>query len=115
MNKKNSYKVTVQERNVTTVLYYQASNKKEAREKAKRDMVGKQKITEIVREYPYCVYVEGDCISEHNSYERAEKAFNAIIKKYPDSEVDVLSADGETTCLSYDPETGEVYRDEHHL
>lgn len=66
-------------------------------------------------EYPYNLYVDGDCISEHTTFEEAEKAFIAEATENPDSQVDVLSADGETTYLSYDPETGEVYRDEHHL
>ena len=66
-------------------------------------------------EYPYALYSAGDCISEHETFEDAENAFVKEVTENPENEVDVLSADGETTYLSYDPETGEVYKDEHRL
>lgn len=49
MRTKRLYKVTVVEGDVETTLNYRAYNKKDVREKCKRDMVGHQKIKEIVR------------------------------------------------------------------
>jgi len=47
MDRKRLYRVTVVEGTVETTLNYRGRNKKEIREKAKRDMVGHQKIKEI--------------------------------------------------------------------
>jgi len=66
-------------------------------------------------EKPYALYSNAECISEHNTFEEAEKAFNDEIKTNPYSEVDVLSADGTISYLSYDPDNGNIYRNERHI
>ena len=66
-------------------------------------------------EKPYALYSDTECISEHTTFEDAEKAFNDEIKTNPDSEVDVLSADGTISYLSYDPDNGNIYRNEYHI
>jgi len=63
----------------------------------------------------YDLYSDTVCISEHNTFEEAEKAFNDEINTNPDSEVNVLSAVGSISYLSYDPDNGNIYRNEHHI
>ena len=70
---------------------------------------------EDTEEKPYALYSDAECISEHTTFEEAEKAFNDEIKTNPDSEVDVLSADGTISYLSYDPDNGNIYRNERHI
>lgn len=66
-------------------------------------------------EMPYALYSDTVCISEHTTFEDAEKAFNDEIKNNPDNEIDILSADGTISYLSYNPDNGSIYRDEHHI
>ena len=49
MKTKRLYKVTVVEGDVETTLNYRAYNKKDVRVMCKRDMVGHQKIKEIIK------------------------------------------------------------------
>ena len=63
----------------------------------------------------YDLYVGGDCISEHNKFETAERAFQKAVSDYPDMDIDILSPDGETSYMSYDSETQEIYNNETHL
>ena len=70
---------------------------------------------EDTEEKPYALYSNAECISEHTTFEEAEKAFNNEIETNPDSEIDVLSADGTISYLSYDPDNGNIYRNERHI
>jgi hypothetical protein len=57
----------------------------------------------------YDLYVAGDCISEHDNYEEVRKAFYEEVKNHPDCPIDILAEDGETSLLSYDEQTEQVY------
>ena len=57
----------------------------------------------------YNLYVAGDCISEHDDYEEARKAFYEEVKNYPDCAIDIMDEDGETSLLAYDEQTEQVY------
>ena len=51
--------------------------------------------------YEYCLYIDYECVEEFADYDEAENAFNEAVEDYPDSVIDVLSADGETSYLGY--------------
>jgi len=57
----------------------------------------------------YDVYVAGDCIAEHDDYEKARRDFYEAVRENPDYDTDVLSEDGETSLLAYDSNTKQVY------
>ena len=57
--------------------------------------MGKKKV------YEYCLYIDYDCVDEFETFEEAEEAFNEAVEENPDSVIDVLSADGETSYLGY--------------
>ena len=61
------------------------------------------------------LYKDAECIDEFDILADAEIEFEKTVKENPDSEIDILSADGETTFLSYDPSSREIYRDQHRL
>ena len=50
-------------------------------------------------EYPYCIYIDGDCVGEYTDYDEAKKEFDQYCLEYPDACIDILSWDGE---ISYD-------------
>lgn len=49
----------------------------------------------------YCLYIDYDCVGEFGSLAEAERAFNEAVRENPDSVIDILSADGETSYLSH--------------
>lgn len=57
----------------------------------------------------YNLYVAGDCISEHDDYEEARKAFYEEVKNHPDCAIDIMDEDGWASFLSYDEQTEQVY------
>ena len=58
---------------------------------------------------PYALYSDTVCISEHDTLEEAEEAFDDEIMANPDSQVNVLSTDGTITYLSYNPDNRSIY------
>ena len=60
----------------------------------------------------YCNY---DCIGEYDNFDEAKKNFLKEVEDNPTAEIDVISSDGETTYLSYDPTTKVTYNKEHLL
>lgn len=64
---------------------------------------------------PYALYSDTVCISEHETFEEAEKAFDDEIKTNPDNNVDVFSADGSVSYLSYNPDNKSIYHDDRHI
>ena len=57
----------------------------------------------------YDVYVAGDCIAEHDDYEKARRDFYEAVREYSDYDIDILSEDGETSLLAYESNTKQVY------
>lgn len=51
--------------------------------------------------YEYCLYIDYECVDEFANYDDAEKAFNDAVEENPNSVIDILSADGETSYLGY--------------
>lgn len=68
-----------------------------------------------MKEKPYALYSDTVCISEHVTFEEAEEAFDDEIKNKPDNRVNVLSADGTISYLSYNPDNRSIYHDELHI
>jgi len=66
-------------------------------------------------EKPFALYKDAECIDEFELLADAEHEFEKTVKENPDSEIDILSSDGEVTFLSYDPSSREIYRDQHRL
>jgi hypothetical protein len=64
---------------------------------------------EDTEEKPYALYSDTVCISEHNTLEEAEEAFDDEIRANPDNEAKVLSADETITYLSYNPDNRSIY------
>ena len=61
----------------------------------------------------YDLYVAGDCISQHEEWEEARKAFYQKVIEYPDCSIDIMQDDScgpdSTSLLSYDEQTEQVY------
>ena len=61
----------------------------------------------------YDLYVAGDCISQHEDYEEARKAFYEEVIKHPDSPIDIVQdnpcGQDSTSLLAYDEVTEQVY------
>lgn len=49
------------------------------------------------REKPYCLYQDYDCIAEFDFLDEAQEAYEKAVRWNPDSVIDILSADGETS------------------
>jgi hypothetical protein len=47
----------------------------------------------------YNLYVDCSCIEETNSYDEACILYEQACKDYPDSVIDILSEDGETSYM----------------
>lgn len=45
-------------------------------------------------EKPYCLYIDGDCIDEFDFIDIARQAYRQATEDYPESTIDILSADG---------------------
>ena len=45
-------------------------------------------------EKPYCLYIDGDCIDEFDFIDMARQAYHQATEDYPESTIDILSADG---------------------
>lgn len=50
-------------------------------------------------EKPYCLYQDGDCIAEFDFMDEAQQAYEKAVRWNPDSVIDILSADGETSYM----------------
>lgn len=50
-------------------------------------------------EKPYDLYQDCECIAQFDFLDDAEEVFNEAVKLHPDSMIDVLSADGETSYM----------------
>ena len=50
-------------------------------------------------EQPYCLYQDYDCIAEFDFLDEAQAAYQQAISEHPDSVIDILSADGNTSYL----------------
>jgi hypothetical protein len=50
-------------------------------------------------EHPYCLYQDYDCIAEFDFLDEAQAAYQQAISEHPDSVIDILSADGNTSYL----------------
>ena len=48
-------------------------------------------------EKPYCLYQDYDCIAEFDFLDEAQEAYEKAVRWNPDSVIDILSADGETS------------------
>ncbi len=46
---------------------------------------------------PFGLYIDYDCVEEFDYIEDAYQAYLVACEEYPDSVIDVLSADGETS------------------
>lgn len=56
----------------------------------------------------YDLYVAGDCISQHEEWEEARKAFYEQVIEHPDCPIDIMDSDGDS-LLAYDEVTEQVY------
>ena len=50
-------------------------------------------------EKPYNLYMDGDCIAEFDFLDEAQEAYEKAVRWNPDSVIDILSADGETSYM----------------
>ena len=50
-------------------------------------------------EKPYCLYQDYDCIAEFDFLDEAQEAYEKAVRWNPDSVIDILSADGETSYV----------------
>ena len=50
-------------------------------------------------EKPYDLYMDGDCIAEFDFLDEAQEAYEKAVRWNPDSVIDILSADGETSYM----------------
>ena len=50
-------------------------------------------------EKPYDLYMDGDCIAEFDFLDEAQEAYEKAARWNPDSVIDILSADGETSYM----------------
>ena len=50
-------------------------------------------------EQPYCLYQDYDCIAEFDFLDEAQEAYEKAVRWNPDSVIDILSADGETSYM----------------
>ena len=66
----------------------------EGEEQGKEDRTMNKKKT-----YEYCLYIDCDCVEEFETYDEAEAAYEKAVLENPDSVIDVLSADGETSYM----------------
>ena len=48
---------------------------------------------------PYCLYQDYDCIAEYDFLDEAQEAYEQAVSEHPDSTIDILSADGETSYV----------------
>lgn len=48
-------------------------------------------------EKPFCLYQDYDCIGEYDFLDEAQEAYQKAVSEHPDSTIDILSADGETS------------------
>ena len=53
----------------------------------------------------YNLYQDCGCIGEYGDFETTEKEFHKCVKENPDSVIDILSEDGETSYLTHIPES----------
>lgn len=51
------------------------------------------------KEMEYCLYIDCDCVEEFETYDEAKAAYEKTVSENPDSVIDVLSADGETSYM----------------
>lgn len=61
----------------------------------------------------YDLYVAGDCISQHEDWEEARKAFYQQVIERPDCPIDIMQDDpcgsDSSSLLAYDEVTEQVY------
>ena len=48
---------------------------------------------------PYCLYQDYDCIAEFDFLDEAQEAYQKAVSEHPDSVIDILSPDGETSYM----------------
>ena len=48
---------------------------------------------------PYCLYQDCDCIDEFDFLDEAQEAYEKAVSEHPDSVIDILSPDGETSYM----------------
>ena len=73
-------------------------NKKEEKERAKADKERKaQELSDIAQ--PYDLYIDGDCVESFETMSEARQAYEKAASEHPDSVIDILSADGETSYI----------------
>ena len=47
------------------------------------------------------LYIDYDCVAEYGTIDEAKDAFDKAVEENPNSVIDVLSADGETSYYGY--------------
>lgn len=57
----------------------------------------------------YNLYVAGECIAEHNNFDKARKEFYDTVKEHPDCDIDIMDESCEYSLLAYDSNTEQVY------
>ena len=48
---------------------------------------------------PYDLYIDGDCVESFDTLTEARQAYDKAAEEHPDSVIDILSADGETSYI----------------